>query len=136
MFILYYIILMVCFFCSEEILPKDTLNTGSKQLNSTEIITHLDGNNLNIKGSFHNDADAVKVIGYKLTVSKTGISGTSRTSQSGEHTVESGGTIVVSETTVSINPEDEIEIKLTITDKGEIITEKKITCKGKDFNQN
>lgn len=135
MIILYYIILMVCFFCSEETFPKDTLNTGANQMNSAEIITHRDGNNLSIKGSFHNDADAVKVIGYKLTVSKTGKSGTSKTSQSGEHTVESGGTIIVSETTVLISPEDDIEIILIITAGGEIIAEKKITRKGKDFNQ-
>ena len=63
-------------------------------------------NMLHIRGMFYNATDGQQTITYKLTTERTGKSGTSQTSQSGEHFVEPADTVELSRTSVNVEPED------------------------------
>lgn len=88
---------------------------------------------LHIRGMFYNATDTEQTITYKLTTERTGKAGTSRTSQSGEHSVEPAHTVELSRTSVNVAPEDCYTLTLDVFERNtQIATDKILHCSDDD----
>jgi hypothetical protein len=76
--------------------------------------TEIEDTRLIIQGRFGNNNDERITIYYTLTTERTGGSGHSKTTQSGEHTVEPGDTVDLSKVSVNIAPGDCYSLALNV----------------------
>ena len=88
---------------------------------------------LHIRGMFYNATDKQQTITYKLTTERTGKTGTSRTSQSGEHSVEPADTVQLSRTSVNVAPDDCYTLTLDVFERNtKIAADKILHCSDDD----
>ena len=84
------------------------------------IETDESSNEIIIKGMFENHSDSTVKFSYKMISGKTGTSGTSNTSQSGDFTAEPNEKIYLSK--VILNKDDsDYQIKLLIFDNKNVV---------------
>jgi hypothetical protein len=76
--------------------------------------TEIEDTQLLIQGRFGNNTDENITIFYILTTKRSGGSGNSKSTQSGEHTVEPGDTIDLSKVSVNIAPGDCYSLSLNV----------------------
>ncbi len=106
------------------------LTTEASDNYTAWLDTETDNSLLKIQGKFINKTTEAMNVTYKLTTERTGKSGTSATTQSGEHTAEPGDTLSLSRVSVNITPDDCYTLTLEVFSNDELIAEERVShCK-------
>jgi hypothetical protein len=105
--------------------PSSPIRSGITGNDSTgaRLLVERQGERVRVQGAFTNDGTGKGMLTYELDVRRTGDTGTSQSTQSGQFETAPGQTDTLSTVQVNVQPGDRMALHLTIRRDGTLIDE-------------